>query len=645
MSNIENIKFRGVKNTISPIQVNKTINLNSFAAMDIETIDYKGVQLPILITLTYSKVSYDLHKNKSYIMQEPILFEMESSYIKNYEYIRGSQRMFNKFFKFVIKNKINNIFTHNLGSFDGYFIIKALTTYLKNSAVHVNTLIDKQHRFITINYKTKKVNIEFRDSLRLTGLSLDNLCKTFLPEHLRKGTYVKEWNTTKVFTNLHYTKFKTYSLLDSQVLYKCLEVIQQSYFKLFNIDITLHYSSSQLSFNIFRRLFLDQDIELLDRFDNNYIKDSYFGGHTDYFKHRIEKGYYYDVNSLYPAAMKQLIPIKILHKVHGDRKPVEDIFGFIKVEVDSSNVNKPMLPYRYEGKVIYPKGKFIGTYFSEELKAMIPLGYKFNVISYIECEGAYIFNKYVDHFYSEKKNATGGYRWIVKMHLNQLYGYFGRSLDIFYSIILPQDKLNTIFSNVNIQVNRTVTLSDDLTLLVCEDIFDITKTNAHYNKKVLANVMVASAVTSYARLIMLPYLLNDSVAYTDTDSIITTKPLDTNLIGKELGQMKDELNGGIILEGYVFGIKQYVLQIKDKQGNISDKSVWAGIKRNTITLSEAKELSNQGQGTGYNLHKDVDNVFLHDNSTLNITIKDLKRTVSFNSLKVLTGNIFKTTKI
>ena len=74
-------------------------------------------------------------------------------------------------------------------------------------------------------------------------------------------------------------------------------------------------------------------------------------------------------------------------------------------------------------------------------------------------------------------------------------------------------------------------------------------------------------------------------------------------------------------EGYIFGIKQYVLQIKDKQGNIKDKSVpagGAGIKRNTITLSEAKELSNQGQGTGFTLHKDVDNVFLHDNSTLNL---------------------------
>ena len=142
---------------------------------------------------------------------------------------------------------------------------------------------------------------------------------------------------------------------------------------------------------------------------------------------------------------------------------------------------------------------------------------------------------------------------------------------------------------------------------------------------------------------MLPYLLNDSVAYTDTDSIITTKPLSKELIGNELGQMKDELEGGHIIEGYIFGIKQYILRIRNKNGNIYDKSTWAGIKRNSINLLEAKELSIQGQGTGYTLQKDVDSVFLHDNSTLNISIKDLKRSISFNSNKQLTSkNTFKT---
>ena len=64
--------------------------------------------------------------------------------------------------------------------------------------------------------------------------------------------------------------------------------------------------------------------------------------------------------------------------------------------------------------------------------------------------------------------------------------------------------------------------------------------------------MVASAVTSYARLIMLPYKLDTNIAYTDTDSIITTQVLPNHLVGKELEQMKDELEGGVYIK---FGIK------------------------------------------------------------------------------------------
>ena len=338
--------------------------------------------------------------------------------------------------------------------------------------------------------------------------------------------------------------------------------------------------------------------------------------------------------------MKQLMPIKIINNSNIP-KPLNDIFGFIKVEVDSTQCTRPMLPHRQNNKVIYPKGEWIGTYFSEELKAMIPLGYKFKVISYIECEGAHIFNKYIDHFYNEKKNATGGYRWIVKMHLNQLYGYFGRSLDIFKSIIVTNEDVVNFLDKPEFEVHRIVELSEDLTLLVLQNLFSsgIYKDTDNY-KKVLANVMVASAVTSYARLIMLPYLLDENVAYTDTDSIITSKPLDNKFISKELGFMKDELEGGIILEGYVFGIKQYILRIRDKDNNIFDKSVWAGIKRNSLTLEEARLLSINPRN--FVLDKDVDSVFLHDNSTLNITIKDLKRTVQFNPQKELEGNLFKT---
>ena len=62
---------------------------------------------------------------------------------------------------------------------------------------------------------------------------------------------------------------------------------------------------------------------------------------------------------------------------------LNDFFGFLEVEVECPiNVTKPMLPVKYKGKTIYPTGKWNGTYFSEEIKAVLALnlGYKFKII-------------------------------------------------------------------------------------------------------------------------------------------------------------------------------------------------------------------------------------------------------------------------
>jgi len=41
-----------------------------------------------------------------------------------------------------------------------------------------------------------------------------------------------------------------------------------------------------------------------------------------------------------------------------------------------------------------------------------------------------LFNDYVNHFYEQKRNSVGPERFIAKMHLNQLYGIFGRKHDL-----------------------------------------------------------------------------------------------------------------------------------------------------------------------------------------------------------------------
>lgn len=138
--------------------------------------------------------------------------------------------------------------------------------------------------------------------------------------------------------------------------------------------------------------------------------------------------YYYDVNSLYPAAMLNPMPYDLI-KIHNnmDNIKLEDFFGFIEVEVLCPNtVFRPVLPFHFEGKTVYPKGSWKGIYFSEELKAVVKLGYKITLIRGYEFTKAELFSKYVHKFYEIKRTSTGAEKAKAKLLLNNLYGYFGR---------------------------------------------------------------------------------------------------------------------------------------------------------------------------------------------------------------------------
>jgi hypothetical protein len=153
------------------------------------------------------------------------------------------------------------------------------------------------------------------------------------------------------------------------------------------VDITSIYSTSTLSLKIFRVHFMktieDSIMVLKPRLDN-FIRKGYFGGATDYYKAYSSNLKYYDVNSLYPHVMMNDMPHEVIkhHRNMCDIK-LEDLFGFFKVEVETPNdILKPMLPFKDpdDNKIIFPTGKWIGIYFTEELKAVAKLGYKIKLI-------------------------------------------------------------------------------------------------------------------------------------------------------------------------------------------------------------------------------------------------------------------------
>jgi hypothetical protein len=343
--------------------------------------------------------------------------------------------------------------------------------------------------------------------------------------------------------------------------------------------------------------------------------------------------------------MKNPMPLNLI-KYHKNMNNInlKDFFGFIEVEVTCpSTMLKPVLPFKFEGKTIYPVGSWTAIYFSEELKAVEYLGYKFKLIRGYEFSKANIFDSYVDHFFNIKLNSKGAQKAIAKLHLNGLYGYFGRRQDLIETVNVSNNTLpNYLATRIVKEILKindsysTLLLSDNINHKVLRNLNMICESNIKAtNKIVMSNVAIAAAVTAYARIHMIYYKLLPGTVYTDTDSIFTSDILPEHLIGSDLGLMKDELNGLFINEGLFLGLKKYGYWYLDKDGNKVEASVFAGVQRNSLSFNELIELYK-----GLTIHKSIDNRFYKSFNSLNISIKSANISVQKSDRKELVDNIY-----
>jgi len=97
---------------------------------------------------------------------------------------------------------------------------------------------------------------------------------------------------------------------------------------------------------------------------------------------------------------------------------------------------------------------------------------------------------------------------------------------------------------------------------------DITKMNV--------SIGIAAAITAYARIHMMQYLQSEeyNVYYTDTDSIVTDKPISSDHIGKGLGQLKLEysITKGVFLAPKVYSMITDLGKIETKVKGFKDSN-------------------------------------------------------------------------
>ena len=653
--------------TIAPFKVNENAKLKPFSTLDIETINHNNKEYPVAISLAVGYQSkpkpeiYFLSIDKQRLKYNEGILDtasLESEVLKMWKALsRLLSSIANELVKGVevdekgrLKEKpILYTYAHNMGAFDGYYIFKYFTNFFDNK--NINTIIDKQNKFITITFvvKVTGIQIRFLDSYRLFPVSLDSLYKVFLEEvKFMKYDKDKFHNISLFHTKDTFNLFKEYSIQDSKSLWEALLQAQAQYWDDYTVDITSIVSASSLAFKIFRTKYLKQSIQIPLPEEDRYVRESYFGGATDVYKAFGKLLHYIDVNSLYPFAILHRIPFNIKGFIKDmSNVDLNKFFGFVKVEVTCPDtVTRPILPVKHQGKTIYPRGKWVGTYFSEEIKAVLSkdLGYEFKLISGYEFTYKYLFKNYVKDIYKIKQYSIGPERFIAKLLLNTLYGTFGRRQDTTEVIIINNNE-EKLYLTTHIILN-SIPLDNDRSALIIQNNIQLDvllKLNATFETdyqtphvSVNSNIAIASAVTSYARIHMMDIKLHESCYYTDTESAFfdDLEPFK-HLLGDELGMFKDELNGSVIEEAEFVGIKQYGYWYYDKEGNKVEKSVFAGVTRDSLSFESIQKIQK-----GEVLKLEAPDRFFRSLQALNISIRALDLEIRKNNPKLLHDNFY-----
>jgi len=393
-------------------------------------------------------------------------------------------------------------------------------------------------------------NCMFADSLNIFPTSVKELGRIIGKPKLELS---KEfWTSSDVTEN-----DITYCTRDCEIVFESLS-------KIFEMVGSIKITLAGLSMELFRRKYLKFNIDY-DEEKCNYFFNSYYGGRTEAFYIGKCNAYVYDVNSMYPDAMKKArFPnpkfFKQKKNIFADQF-IEQILnnekfeGIANVKVLHKETYFGFLPYRKDGKLLFPVGEFSGWYNFPELRFAIAQ----NVISIIEVNeclySTYIespFIEYVDELY-RLRFATGieFESYLYKLFSNSLYGKFAQKItseQIYCENIRDSYNLIESYKSKN-QLVKIHLFNENR-----NDCFiEISNTKSTYTSTTIA--MFSSYITSVARVHLLKLLLQYEKfkpLYCDTDSaFFAIDPEIPN--SKLLGEFKKE--NKIVTE--ICGLKNY----------------------------------------------------------------------------------------
>lgn len=370
----------------------------------------------------------------------------------------------------------------------------------------------------------------------------------------------------------------SYCLRDTEILYqfvkKLCDFLQEH-------DLSkLKSTAGSLSMNIFRHAFYHEKEKPI--YIHNLKKaialerESYKGGITDVFNlNAINKCYKLDINSMYPYIMKYCnLPTKLIAYFNESYSQFTIRRIVKKLRTENYGIIADVLitlPKQYAyilsrfNKSMFTYGMFRITVCKPELDFIAKYG---KIIRYYQVnvyETSNFLRNFISFFYEKrleyKKEGNTAYEQFCKLVMNNLYGKFaqrkivkhvyGNSEQDNKFFIKHQDIIeimlekNKQYMGLPVVYLGTITNEGEI-YVVNNKLIHQVQTNENAIESFVA---ISSFITSYARMLLINYLLiakRKNVYYCDTDSLFTNQTgfnllKQNNLISEnELGMLKIE---------------------------------------------------------------------------------------------------------
>ncbi len=417
----------------------------------------------------------------------------------------------------------------------------------------------------------KKKSWRFLDSFKLIPTSLKNAAKSFHTEVQKE-----EMDLNAHELDLRWPVYlKADCISNYQVVEKFHDLVEGV------LGGEVGITAASTSMKTFRRSYQKAPIERHQK-HHELFREAYYGGRVEIHRRSGTGIHYYDINSCYPYVMTRPQPVGKAYDWEGPPPKTlrEGKVGFARAMVDyPKHVNIPVLPWRdpQNKKLIFPVGRFEGTWDSEELFAAEKQGATITWLDSVWVEARPVLAEFVRVLYQYRDKSLPGYDkgldQVCKILLNALYGRFGMKEQREAMLFLMEDEIPPPGA-------RPASPRDP-------------DCRVWYEKEDVDSAsivpQIAAHITTEARLLLHKYATTahergGKLFYMDTDSVQTDADL-SDICSTELGGIKDE-GAGVIYEGEYIQPKLYCLSADKASGDMLDKLIAS--KR--ITKDDAEKL-------------------------------------------------------